>query len=219
MPQDNPHDSLVLFTDLQHAAAVLLECAAALPAAMHTNEAAAAAAAAAEVARAFAGHLPQAVADAEAESSSSPSLDAAALEGPPGFRDLSISPSASVGNKATADRRMGRAVQLLQQAVLAAAAAVAGVGQPQQAVAVGHLQQLVSEALLPFRLQQLAEQLEAAAAAVDCQGAAGEPEVAGSAGISYSPSFEHRQLIAAYCSSKAQLARQLLPRQGISGQR
>jgi hypothetical protein len=134
---------------------------------------------------------------------------------PPGFRDLTVYASLA------ADARMAAAQELLQQAV----AAAVGMWQNQSSEALQQprgqeaLQALVP-AVLPYRLQQLAQQLEASAAAAAAAAAtavasastrgSGEQLEGEDGWISYRTAEAHRDLIKAYCSSKAQLARQLL---------
>lgn len=210
VPQHNPHDSLVLFSDLEHMADCFLEAVASsatqgspgdLAAAAGGSSAASAGAAAAAADPAFAERLHEQLSAAEVAAGGQQQQQAV---GPPGYRDLTLT-----------DTRLRAAVQMLHKAVSAAAeqwcAQMNGVDQQQQQQAEAVQQELGARTsgVVRFRLQQLAQQLEEAATQASKSSSEEQVEVVDEH-ISYRSSAEHRHLIAAYCSSKAQLARQLL---------
>jgi anthranilate/para-aminobenzoate synthase component II len=115
--------------------------------------------------------------------------------------------------------RLSAGLQLLQQAVGAAIEQWHGQGvrkqQQHQQEESAQLQKGLKQqvpAVVQHRLAVLAQQLEASAAAATYSSSGGEQTEVVDDTISYSTSAEHRSLIAAYCSSKAKLARQLLAR-------
>jgi hypothetical protein len=210
VPQHNPHDSLVLFSDLQHMADCWLEM---LNSSSNSSNSSGGGGSADQwlglgADPAFAELLHEQLSVAEqAAAAGDENGTQRQTGGPPGFRDLALSAGA------TADVRLSAGLQLLQQAVGAAIQqwhrqGFSNLQQQESAQLQEGLKQQVP-AVVQHRLQELAQQLEAsAAAAADSSGDEQTEVVNGS--IRYHTSAEHRSLIASYCSSKAKLARQLL---------
>jgi hypothetical protein len=253
VPDHNPHDSLVVFSDVQHMAECWLEMMGSSIEGSSTQQqqqqqqatadgdggasraragagsagsiagagAGAAAAAHAVVAcPVFAERLLEQVAAAEAAAAEA---GAAAAEAgaaaaqqqarPPGFRDLTLYASSA------ADIRLSAALQLLQTALGATVEQWMSrddvqMQQKQQLDVSVSTQQLAAKvpAVVGYRLQQLLQQLEVAACdAADVASNSSEEQLeVVDEHMSYRTSQEHRALIAAYCQSKALLARKLL---------
>jgi flagellar hook-basal body complex protein FliE len=206
VPQHNPHDSLVLFSDLQHIAHCWLEM---LSSSSGSGSADQRLRLGADPAFAELLHEQLTVAE-EAAAAADGNGTQQQTGGPAGFRDLALSAGA------TADVRLSAGLQLLQQAVGAAAEQwhIHGVSNPQQQEELAQLQKGWKQqvpAVVQHRLQDLAQQLEVSAAAATDSSGDEQTDVVDDS-MRYTTSAEHRSLIAAYCSSKAKLARQLLAR-------
>lgn len=193
VPSNNPHDSLVLFSDLQHIASCWLEM-------VRSSSSSEAVSLVLSDPR-FEEALQEQLAAAEAQQLEQQQQQQK-TGGPPGFRDLTLYSSAA------ADPRLTTGLQLLQSAVAAAASQAGADGKFNR-----QLQDSVVPGVVRFRLQQLVQQLEQAAAEVEAASVDvdGDEEVVDAdLGIAYQASAQHRSLIADYCSSKAHLARRLL---------
>lgn len=229
VPQHNPHDSLVLFSNLQHMADCWLEMLSDSSTSSSSSGSGAADKSNAMVSAAVSAALSSMVADsafAELLQEEISLHDDAAVDGvqqqqqasgPPGFRDLALSAGS------VSDVRLSAGIQVLQGAVGAAVQQwCSQADSSQQSQQEQHMGQLIRElkggvpAVVRYRLQQLARELGASAAAAAAEGnssnSSGKDEQTEAVDdfISYSTSAEHRSLIDAYCSSKAELAKQLL---------
>jgi hypothetical protein len=233
VPDHNPYDSLVVFSDLQHMAECWLEMMSSSDGCSSSAQqqetadgdaeplgagadAAAAALQAVIVCPVFAELLFEQVAAAEADGAAGGGAAAEQQAGPPGFRDLTLYASSA------ADVRLSSALKLLQTCIEAAIEQWRGqddvqMQRGQQLDLSVIKQQLVAKvpAVVGSRLQQLLQQLKTAAASnaagTGLEGSSGAEQLeAVDEHISYRPSKEHRALIVAYCKSKALLAQKLL---------
>jgi hypothetical protein len=234
VPQPNPHDSITLFSSLQHMADCYLGCcAAALQAAAGagssgTGQQGAAAATAAKQllqSEAFAAVFAQQV-DSIEEQVLQQQESGTSTGGPGGFRDMIV-------NASGIDGRLATALSYIHQAVAVGAAAAvqqdAGsssdtAAQQQQpgAASTAAVQQLQLPlgAVLQHRLKKVVEQLERSRGnssrsiqrpGVQQQQQQGDAAVDadGEESGCYTESAAHTELIQQYCSSKAALAQQL----------
>lgn len=201
VPQHNPHDALVLFSNLQHMAECWLDMVSSSSSSSSGGDVAGSPAAAARVAAdpVFADMLQQQLSATEVSAGLQQQQQQQA-NGPPGFRDLGLSAASA------ADARLSAGLQVLQRAVEAAVQQGCDASKQQQQLAAS------VPGVVRYRLQQLAQQLEASVKAQGSSSGGQEQTEVDEASISYSTSAEHRSLIAAYCSSKAQLSRHLLQR-------
>jgi len=227
VPQHNPHDSLVVFSDLQHMAECCLQlfqsrCRGSSSSSSSSSDGGMSSSSDTAAAAAACGfvHDPgfaellcqtlQGMEDVQLAEGGPQGEGAGGQALPPGYTDLTVYASSA------ADVRLSTGLQRLQGAVAAAtvqwcASSQATQQQQQHQEACKQYLEALVPAVLPYRLQQLAQQLQASAETA-ADGAYSNEELVEVVDehISYSASAEHCSLIAAYCSSKAQLAKELL---------